>query len=443
MQFLTKIAKRAPASPPERHGEMMAKETADPASGRWHNVNRALRISAIFIRDCTILLGIVSIGIGGLGYYSYLRSPGKMEFGFQMMAHTMFAIHVMDVEVDGESAISAANAAIKEVDPRARYIPYQPLDEASGDGGDEDGEEDKPAGSLGLLLHPTDQTRVIRVYPDSPADRAGVQEGDLLIELDDERLVDTDRPQHILDLRRFPADTDDRLQFVVERGGDRLDLGTTDGYSSTTLAHDMGRLNGVQIIRLTAFTWGATASVREILEEANEDQSVTSVLFDLRRNPGGQVIELKHIAGLFLPRDSAVMHYYRDGVRHETVRTSFEGNFPEITQVGVLIDRHSASASEALASVIAAYDLGPVAGETSFGKGSVQGYARPRHIDSHALYGTLHHYTGPEGAWIQGVGVNPDIEVETLQDGSQDWDGLIDRVTKRMASELIDIAVTP
>lgn len=195
-------------------------------------------------------------------------------------------------------------------------------------------------------------------------------------------------------------------------------------------AHKVGNYDGVLQIALTGFGPGASEDVMHVIAMAQATDLVQSVLFDLRDNPGGRIDEVRDLAALFLPTDSTVLMKFRRSEPHDTISTQDPEAFPEIEQVGVIINRQSASGSEAFAALVRDHGLGPVVGEVSYGKGSVQTYFNVPGGPPLAV--TSARFTGPMGVGIDGVGVIPDAAPETEDGLVTDWDALISETRAQM-----------
>ncbi len=183
-----------------------------------------------------------------------------------------------------------------------------------------------------------------------------------------------------------------RLRFQLARAED-----VTDRVAFAGFAGDPAQ--GVAYVRLTDFLGPASAQIRTAIEGVQAQGPVRSVILDLRGNPGGLLNEAVAVSGLFLPVGTLVTatRGRAEGMA-ATYRTEEAPMLPDVP-VAVLVDRHSASASEIVAGALQDHDRGVIVGETTFGKGLVQ-VIRPMPYGT-ALKLTVSRYTTPSGREIQ------------------------------------------
>ena len=141
---------------------------------------------------------------------------------------------------------------------------------------------------------------------------------------------------------------------------------------------------------------------------------MTSLIIDLRENPGGLITSCVAVAEQVVPAGVIVSVIDRDG-GEEFYRSSLsERKYPIV----VLIDENSASASEILAGALQDTGAGTIIGTTSYGKGSVQAVLPLFHEDGLKL--TIAKYVTPNGRSIDGTGITPDIVIERSPSDTKD-----------------------
>ncbi|HSK90426.1 MAG TPA: S41 family peptidase, partial [Euzebyales bacterium] len=260
----------------------------------------------------------------------------------------------------------------------------------------------------GLLLEETPQGPVIvSVFEGTPADEAGIEEGEQIVSVDGENVRD-EPLENIVSKVKGEAGTSVVLGLD---GGDRgpRELKVTRAefdvpmLSTETIADDVG------YIRLRQFVDGSAEQVRESVTTLR-DQGVAGVILDLRNNPGGLLNEAVDVASVFVENGEIVSVEERDGDRESFSAT---GDAIEDIPLVVLVDGHSASASEIVAGAIQDAERAPVVGETTFGKGTVQTIAQLSD-GAGAKFTTARYYT-PSGDSIEGVGVAPDVEAAAAE----------------------------
>lgn len=164
----------------------------------------------------------------------------------------------------------------------------------------------------------------------------------------------------------------------------------------------------VALIRLSEFTNGATDGIKQALKDAKA-QGATSMILDLRSNPGGLVFEAIGVASQFLPEGTPIYQFQERDQAARTIKTTGIGEGTDLPMV-VLTDGGTASSAEIVASALQDSGRAKLFGETTFGTGTV---LTPTTLDdgSIVLLGTGLWLT-PKGKQIWHVGVTPDTEVE-------------------------------
>lgn len=263
---------------------------------------------------------------------------------------------------------------------------------------------------IGINYDATGDLPVVN-YPikNSPAEAAGVLPGDTLISVDGVDLRDPGVDQEeVLNSIRGEAGTDVTLQFIH--------AGETEPYE-VTITRAAITVDPVQVamlpgnvlwLRLEQFSDGASDRIVAGLEWGKE-QGATSVVLDLRGNPGGYIAEAMAIAGQFLPAGTPLYQEMDNtGAKRVISTTTTDGAYLDGPLV-VLINKSSASASELTSSALKETGRATLIGETTYGTGTV---LLPFDLSdgSTALLGVELFLTG-QGNDIYHVGVEPNEEV--------------------------------
>jgi carboxyl-terminal processing protease len=162
---------------------------------------------------------------------------------------------------------------------------------------------------------------------------------------------------------------------------------------------------GITRIRILAFTRGVGRETRIALADARR-QGATGIVLDLRDNPGGLLEEAVQTAAAFLD-GGPVVSYVRRGELPRQIDAAGHGD--TTTPLAVLVNGGTASAAEVVAGALQDRNRAVIIGTQTFGKGTVQ---EPSPLsDGSGLELTVGHYVTPTGRSLDGVGIEPDIEV--------------------------------
>lgn len=251
--------------------------------------------------------------------------------------------------------------------------------------------------------------RVVVVSPikNSPAERAGLKAGDVIVSVNGDALQGLDLTKAVEKIRG-PKGTQAKLKVLREGASEAMDIIVVrDDISLETV--DGGMLPGGDKIGLIEIRQFAVNTGERFAEELQklEEAGLQGLIIDVRNNPGGVVQAVQSIAEAFVPEGKTIMHLeYRDGKREKTTSKGKGKDYPVV----VLINEGSASASEILGAAIQESAGGLLVGKTTFGKGLVQSTIRMD--DGSGVKLTIAKWLTPEGETIHETGVAPDIEVE-------------------------------
>ncbi len=265
---------------------------------------------------------------------------------------------------------------------------------------------------IGCSVTRTEQgfTQIIEVYPDSPAEDAGLLPRDVFISVDGTNVEVTNDTNEVAALVRgeegttvvieiFRQSSNETLEFEIERR--RIQQRNV---SSKMLDEEIG------YIHIKGFVEGVDRDFVEAMEEL-KSQGAKHVVFDLRYNSGGGANIMINMLEYLLPPDKilATIRGRDEGKDFEVNwTTESEMQVPEEMRYVILTNSYSASASEFFAGCLRDYEKAVIIGETTFGKGSgTSTYELP---DGSAVNITVFKYYLPGGEIVEGQGLEPDIE---------------------------------
>ncbi|HLL10925.1 MAG TPA: S41 family peptidase [Rubrivivax sp.] len=309
---------------------------------------------------------------------------------------------VGDPEKVFKTAVDAAAAAMRAIDPYFRYVDARRFAYER---------QDTPGsfGGLGMQVESSDNgVRIVSLIPHSPAARASaLAPGDVIVRVDDQPLAGMTLGDAILRMRGQPGS---QVTITVQRSGHDAEISvalTRDTIRREVLSSSFQ--DDVLVLRLSAFAPAAAARVEQAVAQATATASPKAVVLDLRGNPGGLLIEAVKVADLFLKAGEIVSVRRQEPARSRSWQSEPSELLADLPMV-VLIDGRSASASELVADALQHHGRATVMGQRSYGKGSVQ-TTLPLGPDDGAIKLTTALYYGPSGQTVHRVGVAPDIEL--------------------------------
>jgi carboxyl-terminal processing protease len=253
---------------------------------------------------------------------------------------------------------------------------------------------------IGMLIGAQPRTgkpMVIHPFGGTPAYKAGIRPGDLLVEVNDKR-VDTLSTTEVADMLKGPRNT--KVQVVVSREGTAKPITfnlVRDEIPRNSVDTAFWVKPGVAYMRIQSFTETTSKEVEDNLKALGE-QNVKGLILDLRENPGGLLQEGVATAGHWLDRGQVVVSH-RGRAYSDKPYVARGSQFGESYPMVVLVNRYSASAAEIVAGALQDHDRAWILGDTTFGKGLVQ-TVYPL-SDNTGLALTTQHYYTPSGRLIQ------------------------------------------
>ncbi|HEY5700620.1 MAG TPA: S41 family peptidase [Gammaproteobacteria bacterium] len=302
---------------------------------------------------------------------------------------------------------NAIRGMLAGLDPHSAYlVPEDYRDLQAGTSGE--------FGGLGIEVGMEDGfVKVIAPIDDTPAKRAGVESGDLIIRLDETPVKGMSLADAVKVMRGKPG-TDITLTIVREGQEKPLKITITrDVIKITSVRSEMVE-PGYGYVRITQFQSRTGESVREQVSKLKEDSNgeLKGLVLDLRSNPGGVLSAAVSVSDAFLKKGIIV---YTEG-RLEDAKLKFNAKPTDILDgapIVVLVDGGSASASEIVAGALQDHKRAIIMGDKTFGKGSVQTIL-PMENGSALKLTTARYYT-PSGTSIQAKGIEPDIKLDRLK----------------------------
>lgn len=271
-----------------------------------------------------------------------------------------------------------------------------------------------------------DYVRIVSPYPGSPAEKAGLLPGDIIVKVDGQDMAGLGEYEIIARVRG-PAGS--KVHLTIIRGADPSPLEFDIVRAQITVPSVESKMlpGNIAYVKLNDFGDNTPADMQTALTTLLAQKPV-GVVLDLRGNPGGYVTTAIAVASQFIPNGIIMRERFSDG--SEQTREATPGGLATQLPLVVLVDKGSASASEIVAGAVQDRQRGKIVGETSYGKGSEQ------HVDqlqgnNGAVRVTVARWLTPNGRTIQGVGITPDVVVvRTADDVTAGRDPQLDAAVK-------------
>ena len=249
------------------------------------------------------------------------------------------------------------------------------------------------------------QVTVVTPIEDTPAYRAGVKPGDVILSIDGQTTLDMSL-QDVVSRIRGPKDTEVEIMFMQKEAKAPTTLKIKRDAIPLISVKTRELEEGYYWVRLTRFSERTTAELTDALKDMNKGGKLKGIVLDLRNNPGGLLDQAVKVSDLFLKDGMIVSMRGRDANSTQEFHATDQAADVTVPLV-VLVNAGSASAAEIVAGALGDQKRAMLLGERTFGKGSVQ------HIiamaDGSGVKLTVALYYTPSGRSIQAEGIEPDI----------------------------------
>ncbi|MEC8103554.1 MAG: S41 family peptidase [Pseudomonadota bacterium] len=306
-------------------------------------------------------------------------------------------------EVDDETLFNnAIKGMLNSLDPHSAYLQEE-------DFSDLQENTSGKFGGLGIEVGMENGlVRVITPIDDTPAERAGIRAGDLIVSLDGEAVMGLSLGDAVERMRGEPGTP---ITIEVRRKGEQELLSFTIERAEIKVASVRTEMldSNIGYVRLTQFQENTGNELKSALQKWKETTELNGLILDMRNNPGGVLQAAVGVVDTFISEGLIVYTEGRSPLSDVRYHASSDTLMPDIPIV-VLVNGGSASASEIVAGALQDHGRAVIVGTRSFGKGSVQTVLPVS--DTAAVKLTTARYFTPDGRSIQAQGIAPDIVVE-------------------------------
>ena len=246
---------------------------------------------------------------------------------------------------------------------------------------------------------------LVQIYEDSPADKAGLKDEDILTKVGTLDVTGMDLSEVVTYIK---GEKGTEVELTVLRGEDADEVTVTavrDTVEAQTVEYEMleDQIGYLAVSEFDSVTYGQYEEALEALS----DHGMEGLVVDLRNNPGGNLNTVCDMLDLVLPEGTIVYMEDKEGKRQNY--SSYDAHQLDVP-MAVLVNGNSASASEIYAGAIQDHEAGTIVGTQTYGKGVVQQIFDLG--DGTSVKLTIAEYFTPKGRSINGEGVTPDLEVE-------------------------------
>lgn len=305
----------------------------------------------------------------------------------------------VDVPEEGELVQGAIDGMLETLDDDyARYFPPQAMEAfQAGVSGEFVG--------IGVFIEDTPEgVGIVSVIPDTPADQAGLKPNWRIVTVDGEEV--RDEPSDGV-ARRVQGEEGSEVTIGFEDEQGEVREITLERRRIDVPTVDVEVEDGLGTVRMIQFTSSTGEQFTEEMTRLVEQEQVDGVLLDLRGNGGGVLDQAVQVADVLMDEGPVVRVVEADGREREL--GSSDGGFTDLPLV-VLVNESSASATEILSGALKQRGRAELVGQTTFGKGTVQTISS--FSDGSGAKFTTAEYFLPDGTSVEGVGIQPDRQVD-------------------------------
>jgi len=359
-----------------------------------------------------LLVVVIALAFGAGFFFGYGNLPGSGEgLGIVEQAWSIiFTDYIDRSKLDSANLSRAAIEGIIEAldDPYTSYLEaeYYELGISSLEG-EFDG--------IGAYVTVEDkQLLIIAPIADSPADEAGIRAGDIILEINGESVRDMSLVEAIIKIRG-PKGTAVRLLILHEGETEPVEIEIIRARVEVPSVRFEMR-GDIAYIIITQFSERTESELAPVIQDLKEENA-RGIILDLRGNPGGLLDIVIEVASHFITEGTLVEVTSNQGkvATLEVIKSPVTTDLPMV----VLVDDSSASGSEVLAGALQDHGRALIAGNTTFGKGSVN--ILRQLSDGSGLYITTARWLTPDGRLIEGHGIEPDRVLDLTGEDAVQW----------------------
>lgn len=366
----------------------------------------------------SLLVVIIVLTVGCVFFACRSFTPADVSGGqvINQAWDLLFSHYVDQSKLDSANMTQAAIEAILNVinDPHMAYMTKAEYEEFL------QGLQGQYAGIGATISTEGENIIVVSVLADSPAEKAGIKVGDVILKVDGEPVTGL---SIILvgDKMRGPADTTITLEILHQNETEPVTLVITRANLPMPSVYYV-MIDKIAYIGIAHFTERTESEIAPIITQLKTDNA-EGIVLDLRGNTGGYLDIVIQVASHFIPEGVIAKVRNSDG-SIELYEAAAGAETTDLPMV-VLVNNYSASGSEVLAGALQDYGRALIAGTTTYGKGSVNQLYQLD--DGSGIYITIARWLTPHDRLIEGQGITPDVTLEIT--GAEELQWAIDYLT--------------
>ena len=271
-----------------------------------------------------------------------------------------------------------------------------------------------------------DDIVIVGIFGDSPATKAGLELGDIILSVDDLKSSEISTAEFSSYVRNSNKNT---FKVVIKRDGEEktFDIKREKVVLKSVTSKVIEKNNKkIGYIYMSIFAANTYNQFKENLESL-EKQGIDSLIVDLRDNSGGELNTATNIISLFMDKEKVI--YQIEDKNGNVEKTYSKGKKDKTYPIAVLVNNNTASASEVLTAALKDNLNAKIVGEKTYGKGTVQTVMNISTGEQYKL--TTKKWLTPNGEWINEKGIEPDVEVKLSKDKDNQLDEAIKCLTNK------------
>ncbi len=277
------------------------------------------------------------------------------------------------------------------------------------------------------LVEETGEIKILNIYKNTPAEKAGLKENDIIYKVNGEEIKELSVSEVS---EKVKGEAGSKVDLTIKRGEEYIDITLTrDSVDIPSVASEIVENNGKKIgyIYVSVFAENTDSQFKEEVEKLEKDH-IDSLIIDLRQNSGGHLKTVTNMISMFIKKGDVIYKLKtKDNIEEFKDETEEHREYP----IAIIIDNGSASASEVFTAALKEKYGAVVVGEKSFGKGKVQ---KAYSLSNGAMIKyTYQEWLTPEGNYIDQQGIEPNIKVSFSEIKNEKYDSQILKAIEEMS----------